>query len=325
MKTKRTIQFRHLLESTPVMHNFSGGTSNDPHRTSSDWRRPLRPESEIRCSAFDIFHRARTSVLGLICSACLGGGFALRSVADEPSDLAPSPAAAETMSLLTTTNTTVLTPPRQRALGEADLLQLLTHALQQESVRDRGELELRLTRPWTPRNVPDEPLTVKILEMPNSGVSAAFIIRFELRTAKAVLGTYQLPLQARIWREVWVAHSGLKRGDLIANAEVARERRDVLPLREQFAEFQEGDPSLEMAEPLQSGAPLLARSIKTRPVIRRGQTADALVQDGALSISMKVEVLEDGAPGQVIRARNSQSRRDIRGKVLNQQTIVVVL
>jgi flagella basal body P-ring formation protein FlgA len=99
----------------------------------------------------------------------------------------------------------------------------------------------------------------------------------------------------------------------------------VLPLREQFAEFQEGDPSLEMAEPLQSGAPLLARSIKTRPVIRRGQTADALVQDGALSISMKVEVLEDGAPGQVIRARNSQSRRDIRGKVLNQQTIVVVL
>ena len=40
---------------------------------------------------------------------------------------------------------------------------------------------------------------------------------------------------------------------------------------------------------------------------------------------MKVEVLEDGAPGQLIRVRNADSRHDIRGKVLDQQTILVAL
>jgi flagella basal body P-ring formation protein FlgA len=38
-----------------------------------------------------------------------------------------------------------------------------------------------------------------------------------------------------------------------------------------------------------------------------------------------VEVLEDGSPGQIVRARNEQSLRDIRGKVLNEQTILVSL
>jgi flagella basal body P-ring formation protein FlgA len=61
------------------------------------------------------------------------------------------------------------------------------------------------------------------------------------------------------------------------------------------------------------------------PVVHRGQTVAALVNQGALNITMKVVVLEDGAPGQIVRARNQQSLRDIRGKVLNDQTILVSL
>jgi flagella basal body P-ring formation protein FlgA len=49
------------------------------------------------------------------------------------------------------------------------------------------------------------------------------------------------------------------------------------------------------------------------------------VQDGVLNISMKVEVLEDGAPGQTVRARNVQSRRDLRGRVLDEKTILISL
>jgi flagella basal body P-ring formation protein FlgA len=96
-------------------------------------------------------------------------------------------------------------------------------------------------------------------------------------------------------------------------------------LHEPLAEFAAGDATLEFSESIQAGMPLLARYVKLRPVLHRGQIADAIVQDGALSITMKVEVLEDGAPGQIIRARNSDSRHDIRGKVLDQQTILVSL
>jgi flagella basal body P-ring formation protein FlgA len=161
--------------------------------------------------------------------------------------------------------------------------------------------------------------------MPTMGVTPAFVVRFELHSARETLGPWQIAAQARVWRNAWVAHSALERGDLVSEAGLARERRDVLPLHEPLAEFTPGDPTLELREPLQAGSLLLARFLKVRAVIHRGQTADAFVRDGTLSIVMKVEALEDGTPGQIIRVRNPQSRRDIRGKVLDDQNILISL
>ena len=71
--------------------------------------------------------------------------------------------------------------------------------------------------------------------------------------------------------------------------------------------------------------PLTTRSFRVRPLIFRGQTLEALVTDGALQITTKVEALEDGLPGQFVRVRNPQSRREFRGKVQNENTILVQL
>src|SRR5262249_15299428 len=139
------------------------------------------------------------------------------------------------------------------------------------------------------------------------------------------IGIWQAAVQARVWREVWIAGAALKRGEPVRDAELAREKRDLLTLKDTVADFAQGDAALELAEPVQTGAPLLARSVKLRPVVHRGQTAAALLQDGTLMITMKVEALEDGAPGQVIRARNPISHRDLRGTVVDHGTIIVSL
>ena len=215
--------------------------------------------------------------------------------------------------------------PSKRMLPEKEVIELLTTALQDGYVKEKGDLELRLTRAWTPLQVPGGPIKAKILELPNAGITPSFIVRFELQTPQATLGTWQVPVQARIFREIWVARSALKRGEPLNEAELARERRDVLTCREQLADFADSNASLEMAEPLQTGLPLLARSIKVRPVIHRGQTTAAMLQDGGLMITMKVEVLEDGAPGEVVRARNPVSRRDIRGRVVSDHLLLVCL
>jgi len=214
---------------------------------------------------------------------------------------------------------------RARTLAEVEVVVLLKGTLQEVYVKEKGELELRFTRGWTPVVVPDEPLTLKVIDLPGSGVTPSFITRFELRTAHEVVGTWQASIQARVWREIWVARSALKRGEPLDEADIARERRDMLTIRDTVADFADGDCSFEMAEPLQTGSPLLARSLKGRPVIHRGQTTAAIVQDGGMVITMKVEALEDGAPGQVIRARNPVSKRDVRGKVMDQKTILVTL
>ncbi len=310
--------------------------------------------------------------------ACLSGTFAPRAHGQ--------PATGESSAFRVPRSEFRATTNAPRWLEETELLTLLTETLQRDYIKTRGELELRLTRPWTPIRVPssaspvprsefrapssaDPELTLKILELPNAGVTASCIIRIALylspnpenaedpnaspvpssefpaprsefrapRSASPVprsalpiprsekLGEWQLPLQAHIWREVWVARAPLKRGDNLADAEIERERRDLINNREPLADFAERDPAYELAEPLQNHSLLLARTVRLRPVIRRGQLADALVEDGALRVVMKVEALEDGAPGQVIRARNPQTRRDLRGKVLNEQTIALSL
>jgi flagella basal body P-ring formation protein FlgA len=109
-----------------------------------------------------------------------------------------------------------------------------------------------------------------------------------------------------------------------ANA-VARERRDILSLREPVAEFTPGDDALEISEAVPAGAPLLAHMIKARAVVHRGQRADALVQDGAMSVRTQVDILEDGAPGETVHARNAVTHRDLTGTVLNGRTILISL
>jgi flagellar basal body P-ring formation protein FlgA len=214
---------------------------------------------------------------------------------------------------------------RTRRMAETDLIGLLTTTLQRDHIKERGQLELGLTRPWTPLLVPDEALTLRVTDLPLNGVVPIFTARIELRTTRESVGTWQVSLQATVWREVWVARSALKRGTILSEADLARERRDVLPVREPLAELTGDENSLELAEGLQAGTVLTARALKLRPVVRRGQNADASLQDGPLAITMKVEVLEDGVPGQTIRLRNSQSRRELRGKVINEHVILVTL
>jgi flagellar basal body P-ring formation protein FlgA len=212
-----------------------------------------------------------------------------------------------------------------RELVETEIKELLTAVLQREHVQDKGELELRFTRPWKTVSVPDEPITLKVLELPTSGVTPNFIVRFELSTASRLIGTYQVPVAAQVWREIWVARSPLTRGESLGSCDRTRERRDVLALRETLVSDIADPAQWRLAENLAAGAPLYESSVKLRALVHRGQVALAMVRNETMTVSLKVEVLEDGALGQQVRVRNIQSRREFRGKVEDETTILVDL
>jgi flagella basal body P-ring formation protein FlgA len=212
---------------------------------------------------------------------------------------------------------------RSRSLEEVELRNFLCLTLQREVVKDRGELELRLLRPWAAVLVPDEPLMLRVIDMPATGPSANFILRFEILCGEERLGQWQAAASARIWRDIPVARAPLLRGHLLADAPIVFERRDTLSLRDAPGLFALNDPSLELIENIPAGQPVLARSVRPRPVIQRGQLVEGLVQDGGLTIALKVEALNDALPGQVVRVRNPSTRRELTGKVLNEQTVII--
>ena len=214
---------------------------------------------------------------------------------------------------------------RARALGEAELRDLLTATLQSEVVKDRGELELRFSRPWTPVNVPDEPIALKLLDVPATGVAPNFIARFEITAGAERVGPWQVVLQARLWKEVLVAKSTLKRGGPLAGAEVTIEKRDVISMREPLEAADLSDSSLDLYEGVPAGQAVLARHVRARAIVQRGQIVDALMRDGTLSISLKVEALGDGATGQTIRVRNPKTKREFYAKIKDEQTVLLAL
>jgi flagella basal body P-ring formation protein FlgA len=214
---------------------------------------------------------------------------------------------------------------RSRSMDETEIRQMLTSTLQNEHVRERGELEIRFVRPWAPVTVPDEACSLHVLDLPNTGISGNFIVRCELKCGEEIVGTWQINVNAKIWREVWVARTALLRGQPLLNADIGQERRDLLTFKEGLTALPVDMNSYDVAENLTGGSILTARSIKQRPIIKRGKTLDALVQDGSMQILVKVEALEDGLPGQSVRVRNLKSRREFRGKVQNEETVLVNL
>ena len=219
----------------------------------------------------------------------------------------------------------VLVSRRLRPFEELEMLQMLSRSLQERCARDRGELELRLGRPWNTAQVPDEDLSLRLLDLPTSGLCPLMLVRFELLAGTESVGTWQALVQARLWREIWVTRAPLRRGQGIGDSDVGRERRDILSLRDVLADPASASAALQVTENVPAGAALLQRHLRLQPVVFRGQAATATLADGLLNLVIKVEVLEDGAPGQVVRLRNATSRRELRGKVHNENSIVVVL
>lgn len=214
---------------------------------------------------------------------------------------------------------------RTRQFDSSEMTELLTTTLQTEFVKKRGELEVHLTRPWTPAAVPDEKLTMKVGELPAQGLCPNFVVLCELWNGRERVGSWELGVQAAIWRDVPLARSTLRRGELLRDADITMERRDILSQRDIYLNYPTTDDAIELSENVQPGMPVLNRSVRPRPVIQRGRLVDAVFQDGPLSISLKVETLEDGLLGQTVRVRNPKTKRELYGKVQNEQTILIAL
>jgi flagella basal body P-ring formation protein FlgA len=210
-------------------------------------------------------------------------------------------------------------------LTDSEFTRLLVDTLQHEQVRELGQLELQLTHPLPPALVPDEGVTVKVTELPTSGVGPNFICRCELWNGDEHVSDWTVAAQARVWRDVPVADAPLSRGMLLRDAPVSLQRRDVLMFRDACTNFPTDDASLEVNETVPAGMPVLNRSIRIRPTILRGHLVDGVYQQGSLTIDLKVEPLEDGLPGQTIRIRNPKTNRELYGKVKNEQTILLAL
>ncbi|MBI4658808.1 MAG: flagellar basal body P-ring formation protein FlgA [Verrucomicrobia bacterium] len=213
--------------------------------------------------------------------------------------------------------------------GQRELLFLLSSRLQPK--QDNGELELQLKLlmpPWKPISTTAGPIDLRILDKPMSGLSSQFSVRFDVLCGEKSLGTYFANVQARLFHDIWVTPTPVRRGASLSEVDLQKEQRDVISFREPVWSPENLPASMRLsdfrfAETVPAGGMILARHVQARPVMFRGQQVMAVIQNEVMSVSAKVEVLEEGAPGQYVRARNLRTRKEIRGKVIDEDTIEV--
>jgi flagella basal body P-ring formation protein FlgA len=77
------------------------------------------------------------------------------------------------------------------------------------------------------------------------------------------------------------------------------------------------------AYPLVPDTVIRVNEIYDPPMIRHGQTVEAVVQSGNIELLVDVMALEDGKAGDMIRVENTQTHKVLRAKVVDEKKVLV--
>lgn len=188
-------------------------------------------------------------------------------------------------------------------------------------IRPDGELRLELVRQWTPPAEPAGPWTMEIVGLP-AALSPNMILRCRLVVDGQRAGEWNLAVTVQLLGDAWVSRQPVNRGDRLEASQFDLRRVDRLRERDPVpAQLDLVD--LVATRPLPAGTVLTWRDTMRRPRVRKGDQVEVTATEGFLSINMKAVAMQDGAMGDVVVVRNSQSRRDFSAVVIDDRHVQV--
>lgn len=125
-----------------------------------------------------------------------------------------------------------------------------------------------------------------------------------------------VPAQVNLFRNVVVTRRPIQRSSIIQSADIMLAERDVSSLSQgYFLAISEALGS-EATRALQANQVLSPNNLRAPLAIKRGEQVTIISSGGTVHVRISGEALSDGAIGQQIRVRNSQSQRIIHARVI---------
>ncbi len=138
-------------------------------------------------------------------------------------------------------------------------------------------------------------------------------------------GSVSRRLTGNVFVDVWVtvacAERPLNRGDIVNPGDVRFEKQNLAYLRDDVWDGRSGPWRVRSS--IGQGQPILQRALESVPVVSRGDQVSLVYQGAHVTLSVPVQVLEDGQRGDSVMVRNIRSRKEISGIVQDGGTIVV--
>lgn len=141
--------------------------------------------------------------------------------------------------------------------------------------------------------------------------------RFSLifRVDGRVQANLALRIELQALAPVAVAASALPRGAVLSLKDVRLIEKDITGLREYY-KVTETLLGKGLRRSVKAGEVLHEGMLATLPVVRRGELVTLTVRSGALVLTASGLALENGGLGEVIRARNNSSQKEVVGRIV---------
>lgn len=218
---------------------------------------------------------------------------------------AAGPARAETASLET-----------EESLNQAvrDYLNPRLNALQASRINlEIGRVDPRLKLQKCP-----EPLEIE--QLGNKSLSGKVNIRVRCRAAS--WGIF-LPVNIQIFEPVVVSRVTLPRGTIISRELLAVREVESSALNYSYFRSIDQVAGTEAVRPIQANGIVFSNMVQATNTIHRGDEVIIKAQVGGLSVRIEGLALQDGAIGEQIQVRNTQSRRIIKAVITGPGSVLV--
>jgi len=211
-----------------------------------------------------------------------------------------------------------------REVLASKLIPLIADALSKSLEIDQGKLVLEPSRALNPVSVPKDTanISIQLIAQPYARPTSFMKVQYTVLADGSPSGTHTSYFKAQLIQDVWIAQKIAQRGKTLGETRLIKKKTDVINLRESVW-LGKPDQTLQFITTVSAGTVIQERHLRRTPAILRNQTVEAVLQHKTLEIRLRVIALEDGAPGDVIRLRNTSSAKEIRGQIINSRKVKV--
>ncbi len=184
---------------------------------------------------------------------------------------------------------------------------------------------LRANYPWpeievqpvqVTRGLPESP-PEKILLVKGLPGRTTFLMRFASGES--------LEYEARVKAFDWVIKNRrpIKRGEIIDDSDIYRTLLSIQQIPKGAVMRKERIVGMRLKSSISANRTLTENLLESAPVIKKNQTIILIYENDRLRITASGVARENGTHGEYITVMNSASKKQLLGKVINEQTVMV--
>jgi flagella basal body P-ring formation protein FlgA len=204
-----------------------------------------------------------------------------------------------------------------------EVTQLVTRYLMERLPWPKQQVQITNLNLRGDLQVPQGQLTYEILprshHLSPGPVSLTIVVHVDGKPVRRLLAAGTINVSTK----VVVAAMPLSRDQIITRADVRLEERILAQVPEGALTDLQDVVGKRPRRSIGLGRPLHARLLEAPPVIQRGAVVTILAKTPTLSVVMQGQAKEDGAVGEQIRLVNLSSRKEIYGRVIDENTVRV--